>query len=309
MHITLVSIIVAVAVAIVSGLILDRLRRRTDRKERRSADLELIDVAFVRDDDEFESLSLDIRVRNLGTTVCPIQAAQFMDIQIWQFPRPVRPSFRPISHTYDADLGGESAYATLSQGVLPGEMDRFAIRLGTSRPLPPGLGSYLYLFRLELVLNGGATLSLGRFLVDIRQPIRIHGTHGMAETMEWRQQLAARARTLMAIVDDDARVDPRAGRCSTTYPPRRVRVATSRRRIVDNAMLVDAVTTASKSRYIASAAWPAPRKMATASMPSLDEVESLTPPGSAGEHVMLSALRPEVRRNVVARRHADEWST
>jgi hypothetical protein len=207
----IVSALVAIVVATVSAVIADRIKRRADRRERTDARLELVAVDFTRGDDAFESLTLDITVRNPGTTTCPIQAARFYDIEVWQFPRPLAPSFRRISHTYDADLGGDSDNVVLHQGVPPGDIDRFAFRLGTSRPLSPGLGSFLYLFRLELTLsNPTATLDLGRFLVDVRQPVRVLGYHGMPETIEWRQQLAERARALAKFVESDAHVEPRA---------------------------------------------------------------------------------------------------
>jgi len=203
--------LVAIAVATVSAVIADRIKRRADRRERADARLELLAVDFVRAEDAFESLTLDITVRNPGTTTCPIQGARFSDIETWRFPRPLSPSFRRISHTYDADLGGDSDNVVLHQGVPPGEIDRFAFRLGTSRPLSPGLGSFLYLFRLELILNNPtATLDLGRFLVDIRQPVRVLGYHGMPEAREWRQQLAERARALAKIVESDTHVESRA---------------------------------------------------------------------------------------------------
>jgi hypothetical protein len=211
LNILIVSALVAIVVATVSAVIADRIKRRADRRERADAHLELVAVDFTRDDDAFETLTLDITVRNADTTTCPIQAALFYDIEVWQFPRPLSPSFRRISHTYDADLGGGSDKVVLHQGVPPGDVDRFAFRLGTSRPLPPGLGSFLYLFRLELILNNPtANLDLGRFLVDVRQPLRVLGYHGMPETREWRQQLAERARALARIVESDTHVESRA---------------------------------------------------------------------------------------------------
>lgn len=211
MSTVIVSALVAIAVATVSAVIADRIKRRADRRERVDARLELVAANFTRDDDALETLTLDITVRNPGTTTCPIQAARFYDIEVWPFPRPLSPSFRRISHTYDADFGGDSDNVVLHQGVPPGDIDRFAFRLGTSRPIAPGLGSFLYLFRVELILsNPTATLGLGRFLVDVRQPVRVLGCHGMPETIEWRQQLAERARVLAKIVESGTHVESRA---------------------------------------------------------------------------------------------------
>jgi hypothetical protein len=206
------SVLGAIAVATVSAVLADRLKRRSDRQERKQARLELVDVSFTRADDEFESLTLEITVRNLSDTMaCPIQAARFSGIEVWQFPFPMMPSFRPVSQTYDADLGGDSDHVVLHQGIAAGEIERFAIRLGTSRPLAPGRGSFLYLFDLELVLNSPtATLDLGRFLVDLRQPVRLHGWHGTSGATEWHQQLAERARQLAEIVETDTYVEVRA---------------------------------------------------------------------------------------------------
>lgn len=205
----LISVLAGLIVAVVSGVLVDRIRRRADRDERANPRLEVVQASFVRDDDE--SLTLDITVRNLGTTSCPIQEARFSGIEVWRFPRPMSPMFRPISHTYDVDLGSDSASVVLHQVVPPGDVDRFAFRLGTSKPIPPGIGSFLYLFSLELALHKPtATQDLGRFLVDIRQPMRFLGMHGVEESLEWRQKLAERARELASLIDSDTQVDPRA---------------------------------------------------------------------------------------------------
>ncbi len=208
----LIPALVAIAVATISAVLADRIKRRADRHEGAQARLELVAVNFTRADDKLETLSLDITVRNLSaTTTCPIQAARFYDIEVWPFPRPMFPSLRRVSHIYDADLGDDFDYVEMHQGVPPGDIDRFAIRLGTSRPVGHGLGSYLYLFRVELILNEPATaLPLGRFLVDIRQPVKVYGAHGNSETAVWRQTLVERARELAKLVENDAQVEPRA---------------------------------------------------------------------------------------------------
>jgi hypothetical protein len=134
------------------------------------------------------------------------------DIDVWAFPRSVSPSALPVSTTYQADVGiGKRTAVRLSQEIRPGEADRFAVQLGTSKPIFPFVGGFLYLFRASLIVDRRhRSLPLGRFLARIPQPMKVLGYHGVSGPDPHLDELVAKAVELEALVEAGVYVQPSA---------------------------------------------------------------------------------------------------
>jgi hypothetical protein len=206
---TLLAALIGLPVAIAAGVVVDRLRRRAERREAGTALLEISRVDFQRDD-ESPFPTIDITVRNLRAVACVIKAAEIRDVQLWSFPPHARPSHEPVSWTYDADLSEPTQCIRLSQVVGPLGADRFAIRCGTTKPVYPYVGHFLYLFAIDLILNDGERQHLGRFLAHIPQPVIILGLFSAPLSPAEVDDLVGQASALAAQLTPETRVDPRA---------------------------------------------------------------------------------------------------
>jgi hypothetical protein len=196
-----------VAAALIAAVVAELLRRRGGRAESET-NLEITRVDFQREDDEFFP-SLDITLRNLSTTSCVITEAEIFNVTTWEFPPESWPSALKISRTYDADLGQQTQSIRLSQAVEPQGVDRFALRLGTSRPLYPYVGYYLYLFNVSLKVNNSRKkLDLGCFLVSIPQPMQIQGLTTVPPRPGKIKLLKEKAQRLLQQVEKGVYVDP-----------------------------------------------------------------------------------------------------
>jgi hypothetical protein len=82
----LVSALVAISVATASAVVADRINRRSDRRDREDAHLEVVAVDFVRNADTFGSLTLGLRLlrktkpRRLGAPVGKADRTRFCAI-------------------------------------------------------------------------------------------------------------------------------------------------------------------------------------------------------------------------------------
>lgn len=180
--------------------------RRTGRR----SDLEVVRVDITTDQDL--SPVLDVTVRNRGMASAMTHELVVDGIEVWTFPRAVRPSARPVSWRYEIDLGvGGDQVHRISQEVRGGEGDRFEIRLGTSEPIFPFVGGFLYLFRAVLRVDATRTeLVLGRFLVRVPQPMRVLGYHGAGRSQEELQDHREKAKRLVERVSRGILVQDRA---------------------------------------------------------------------------------------------------
>jgi hypothetical protein len=180
------------------------------RRTARGSELEVVRVD-VKTDEDFSPV-LDITVRNTGTAPAMIHEFIVDGIEVWAFPHPGKPSARPVSRRYEVDLRGDAdQFHRLSQEVRGGDGDRFEIRLGTSDPIFPYVGGFLYLFRAALVVDAARReLELGRFLVRLPQPMRALGIHGVGRDEQELRELVEKAKRLTERVSNGVIVHDRA---------------------------------------------------------------------------------------------------
>ncbi len=199
--------IIGLPIALVAVVAAEFLRRRGRRVEC-EVNLEVTRVDFERSTEEFFPC-LDITLRNLSATSCILTDAEVSNVSVWEFPPESRPSALEISATYDADLSRKQEVIRMSQSIDPGGVDRFAIRLGTSRPIPPFVGYYLHLFDLSLKVNGSrSVIKLGRYLASIPQPMEIRGLYTPPLTPQKIELLKDRAQQLSERVENGVNIDP-----------------------------------------------------------------------------------------------------
>jgi hypothetical protein len=181
------------------------------RRVRADSDLEVVRVDVTTDEERNRSPVLDVTVRNRGTAPAMIHELLVSEVEVWAFPAAVRPSARPVSWTYDIDLGSDNQVHRLSQEVRGGDGDRFEIRLGTSKAIFPFEGGYLYLFAAALVLDAARhTLDLGTFLVRVPQPMRVLGYRRVKRSEQEEQTAIANARRLAERVSNGVVIQDRA---------------------------------------------------------------------------------------------------
>lgn len=144
----------------------------------RAADLRLI-RADVLDGDEADSFPLlDVTIENTGTTSGVLHELVLEQVQVFPFPASAWPEALEVSWTYDADLSQPGQTVRISEVVPPAGAARFQVRLGTTQPIYPYLGHFLYWFRASAVHgHARSVLDLGAFLVRITQPAEVHGSY------------------------------------------------------------------------------------------------------------------------------------
>lgn len=181
-------------------------------REDRDSELELVrvDVHPGSEDDPFPVL--DITARNRGTVSAVIHELVIRDVEVWAFRPGLRPSALPVSWRYDVDLGGDQRRVhRVSQAVGGGEADRFEVRLGTSEPIYPFVGHFLYLFHAALVIDANRhELPLGSFLVRLPQPMQLQGSFNAGLDEHELRDLETRARKLALRVATEVTVQAEA---------------------------------------------------------------------------------------------------
>jgi len=152
-------------------------------------------------------------VRNTGRSACVVHEFGVEDLEQWSFPSGMRPNALKVSWSYQVDLFPQSQSRTfrISQVVGPGEADRFDIRLGTSSATYPFTGYFLYLFSAYLVVNAERKkFDIGRFLVDLPQPMEFLAATSVGLSESERKALAKRGRQLRGEVDESVTISRRA---------------------------------------------------------------------------------------------------
>jgi hypothetical protein len=178
------------------------------RIERAELDVIRVDIVSGTEDDRFPLL--DITVCNRGGATAVLHELLIEDTKVWVFARRGGASARPVSWTYDIDIGAEPPQRwRISQSVEPNDTDRFQVRLGLSRWQPPGKGLFIYTFRASLILDRDARgVEIGTCVTEIPQPIRIHGYRQYPLTSEELAALDTRAERLASLISDAAVVQP-----------------------------------------------------------------------------------------------------
>jgi hypothetical protein len=178
--------------------------------KRAMLDIIRVDIVPGTDDDPFPLL--DITVCNRGGATAVLHELLIEDTKVWVFARRGGPSARPVSWTYDIDIGAEPPrHWRISQSVEPNNTDRFQVRLGLSRWQPPGQGLFVYTFRVSLILDKDARAAeVGMCVAVIPQPILILGYHHYPLTVEELTILDTRAEELESLIANAAVVQPQA---------------------------------------------------------------------------------------------------
>lgn len=187
-------------------------RRALDLRRGRRSTVEVVRVDLNAGEKDDRCAVLDITLRNTGPAPAVVHELVLDDIEVWAFPRTVSPSALPIAATYQADLGASThTVVRLSQEIRPGEADRFAVQLGTSKPIFPFVGGFLYLFTASLTIDRGRrSTPLGRFLARIPQPMLVRGYHGVGGPDPRVDELVAKAVELESIIQTGVHVQPSA---------------------------------------------------------------------------------------------------
>lgn len=183
----------------------------SQRRHVQRAELDVVRVDIVSGTEADRFPLLDITVCNRGGATAVLHELVIEDTEVWVFAGRGGPSARPVSWTYDIDVGAEPPQRwRISQSVGPNDTDRFEVRLGLSRWHPPGKGLFIYTFRASVILDREARpVQIGTCVAVIPQPIRILGYHRYPLTDQELAALDTRAEQLASVIADAAVVQPR----------------------------------------------------------------------------------------------------
>lgn len=168
------GIIAWVAVKIISSKSVADIKE-TNIEEKVKPGLELVDLSFITDTEEFPVL--DIKLRNTGE-VAFIKSALFKVEKASELKHPSSgcESAEPVNWTYDAMLpvlnGPYEVNVPVSQSIVSGGVDRFAFKVGTSGI--QALSSALLIVTVDLIYDGdNKVLSTQKFALISRSAVSI----------------------------------------------------------------------------------------------------------------------------------------